>query len=75
MRAVPVASHGEGSLKTGTRSEIGRLCMIDHQGECLYRRVDLLPRFHVQSLTSTKLGRYGSHFAVAWAIHVGIGRT
>jgi hypothetical protein len=28
-----------------------------------------------QSLASTKFGRYGSHFAVVWAIDVGIGRT
>jgi len=28
-----------------------------------------------QSLASTKFGRYGSHFAVLWAIHAGIGRT
>ena len=28
-----------------------------------------------QSLASTKFGRYGSHFAVVWAIQVGIGRT
>jgi hypothetical protein len=35
----------------------------------------MLVRVHGQSLASTKFGPYSSHFAVVWAIDVGIGRT